>query len=426
MNNYSNIIQRTIIRVFMISWLILPGSSHAQDSIGLADLQKYSYSFDIKNGSFIGPGAELLTEAIKDVQILMLGNNSRNQMESDLDLALSAVLNENKFNHLIMEIGPASGTISNHLAKASDETIQKFKSLNQKYHFEEGELLFMPIPDFKYLGTAKLLQYVKEQNWSFSGIGVDSWTGYQMIIDELFQRLSQQKQKELNQNYKSTSKLLDQLYGGIKGQSTDDLKKLISGLKASEDFAALISAFEEIYSAKRMLESLQFSLDFWDMYGNKKYFEKNELNYKRNKVLLREALGKSNFDFEEDKLFLKMWRGHLTKGTTPNGFYGVGNTLMELAAYHEKSSLTIAVIERYTKKDNEVIDVLESDAYIFAPNKIFTPLGKKNDWILVDLRPFNKEFHWGNFIMTLDMQKMINSYDMIIIPKTDYKAVINY
>ena len=67
---------------FMISvW------ASSQDSIQTEDLAKFSYDFDIEDGVFTGTGAKILMEAVTDAHILMLGNNSRNQMESELDHA---------------------------------------------------------------------------------------------------------------------------------------------------------------------------------------------------------------------------------------------------------------------------------------------------------------------------------------------------
>jgi len=80
----------------------------AQDSITVEDLRQFSYSFDIEDGVLTGVGAGVLTRAISNAHLVMLGNNSRNQLEEDLDLALAQELEHNNFNTLVMEIGPNS------------------------------------------------------------------------------------------------------------------------------------------------------------------------------------------------------------------------------------------------------------------------------------------------------------------------------
>ena len=162
------------------------------------------------------------------------------------------------------------------------------------------------------------------------------------------------------------------------------------------------------------------------MYGNKQGYKKNKLSSQRNKVILKNELKRMNFDFDEDKLFVKMWRGHLANGVTPNGFYGVGNMLMELAAYHERSSLNIGFLNRYMSVDDEVVDALSQEGGVRPIHKPFVAQGQKDQWVLVDLRPFTETFYYDSYIQTKEMLYMMRSYDMIIIPKTDLKAKINH
>jgi len=416
---------RGIYLLILCVCFCLPNLLSSQDSIKVEDIQKFSYPFDIKDGVLVGKGAEIMNKAIADAHVVMLGNNTRNQQESDLDLALAKVLNKNAFKTMIMEIGPASGKIANRLSSNNDQTIEAFRKLNQEYYFEVDGTQFMPIPDLKYLGTSKLLQYAKEEGWSFDGIGVDSWVGYKMQVDELYHNLSTANQLEYKAVHQAVVDLLDKLYAEVKGQSYDDVLRLTEGMRSSEVFNKFIedmSAFEVNADAVRYL---QFSIDYWWMYGSKQAFKKNQLSNKRNKSLIKKAFEKVSFDFDDDKLFLKMWRGHLVNGVTPNGFYGVGNLLMELAAYHGHNSLNIGVIERYTLDGEKLIDALDDLPPYRQHHKPFISLGQKNNWVLIDLRPFNKEFHWGNYIRTLGMEWMMRRYDMILIPKTDSKAEIN-
>jgi hypothetical protein len=287
-------------------------------------------------------------------------------------------------------------------------------------------LLFTPIPDLKYTGTSKLVQYVKEQGWSIGALGVASWTGYKMIIDELYANLSVANQEVHRITYQASVDLLDSLYASMNGQAYDDLLGLTSGLKSSDGFNQFLKAMSTFAINDDLLKSLRFSIDYWWMYGKREFYKKNRLSSKRNKVLMKEAIEKVNFDFSDDKLFLKMWRDHLTNGVTPNGFYGVGNTLMSLAEYHGHHSLNIGILGRYTMEGPMLKDALEQLGQVPPIHQPFVALGEKDNWVLIDLRPFTETFFWGNYIQTLDMQKMMRGYDMIIIPKTNSKAEVNY
>lgn len=405
--------------------ICLPSLLLSQDSIGVEHIQKFSYPFDIEEGVLVGEGAEIMNKAIAQAHVVMLGNNTRNQQESDLDLALAKVLNRNAYKTMIMEIGPASARIANRLSSNNDETIAAFRNLNQQYNFVTDEGQFMPIPDFKYLGTSQLLQFTKEEGWSFDGIGVDSWVGYKMHIDELYHNLSTANQREYKAGHQAVVDLLDKLYAEVKGQSYDDVLRLTEGMRSSEVFNKFLEEMSTFKINSEAVKWLRFSIDYWWMYGSKQGFKKNELSNKRNKSLIKKALEKANFNFEDDKLFLKMWRGHLVNGVTPNGFYGVGNLLMELANYHGNNSLNIGVLDRYTLNGETLIDAMDDLPRYRQHHKPFISLGQKDNWVLIDLRPFNEEFHWGNYIRTLGMEWMMRRYDMILIPKTDTKAEVN-
>ena len=419
----SRLINKIVLLHF---YFIIPLLALSQDSIRTEDLAKFSYDFDIEDGVFTGAGAEILMEAVTGAHILMLGNNSRNQMESELDLALAPLLNKYNYNTLVMEIGSASAQVANRLSTDPTKIIEEIKKLNQSYFFEADGLLFMPIPDLKYLGTGELLRYTKDQNWSFAGIGTESWTSYKMILAELYKNLTAQEQKVTSKEYQASILLLDILYSEMSGQSNSDLLKLCEGLKKSKAFNKFLDQARKNDDNLEILESLNFSIDYWWKYGKKEFYEKNNLNFKRNKVLLKKELVALNYNFEEDKLFLKMYRDHLAKGVTPNGFYGVGNMLMELADYNGRESLTIGVLGRFTEHENGITDILENDVYVPSAHQPFIRLGQKDVWTLVDLRPFNKVFYWGNYVQTVGMQNMMRRYDLIIIPKADRKAEVNH
>ncbi len=412
-----------LIFVLLIYWI--PNVAQSQDSIKVEDLKAFSSTFDINDGALIGPGAEVLRQAVANAHVVMLGNNSRNQLESDLDLALSKVLNKNDFNTLIMETGPSCANIVDRLSSQQSKSVTAFKKLNQKYYFEAGGLLFMPIPDLKYEGTAKFTTYLKEQGWSIGGLGPDSWTSYKLLIDELYQNLSIENKQVYQKDYKASITLLDNLYTAMKGQSYDDLLGLISGIQSSLEFNKFLDDMDSIDGNTKLVTDLRYSIGYWGMYGNKKFHDKNELNARHAKQQMKAALDEFEFDFSKDKVLLKMWRGHLTNGVTPNGFYGVGNMMMELANYHGHNSLNIGILGRYTIEDGVLKDVLDKRDQVLTKHQPFIALGEKDKWVLVDLRPFNKTFHWGNYIQTLDMQNMMRRYDMIIIPKTDRKAKVN-
>ena len=63
--------------------------SQDSDSIYTKYLISFSYTFDLINGQLEGTGGEILEAAITDTDMLLLGNNTRDKMESDLSLTLA-------------------------------------------------------------------------------------------------------------------------------------------------------------------------------------------------------------------------------------------------------------------------------------------------------------------------------------------------
>lgn len=417
---------RLILAICTYVYFSFPGTLHAQDSIKIDELKKFSYTFDIVDHEFIGDGAEIIHKALANAHVTMLGNNSRDQQEETLDFALTKILNINGYKTMLMEVGPASGTIINRLSEVPSQTVEQLKKLNQKYYFKSGSAQLMPIPDLKYLRTAEMVQYIKEQSWSLTGVGTEAWTSYRMLLDEIYNNLPESKKQLLKTKYQSAAKLIDRLYSEMKGQSYEDILILTNGIRASIDFSILLDQAAEFKINKAIIESLQFSLDYWQMYGNKEFYKKNKLDAQRNKRLLKASFQNQSFDLSQDKVFVKMWRGHLTNGVTSRGFYGIGNTLMELAAYHGNNSLTIGVLGRYKMKDGVNTDILNEGGYISPLHRVFIELGQKDHWVLIDLRAFTEAFNYGNYHTTLALQTMMARFDMILIPKTDSKASLNY
>lgn len=410
--------------IFCFLLLSAPVLLFGQDTILTKDIAPYSYSFTIKNGEMKGEGASVLNTAISEAHVVMLGNNSRSKQEADLDYSLFQELDRNEFKTIVLEIGTASGEVLNRQVRKPTASVNNIKSLNQKYGWLKDGKLYAPIPELKNIAAGVLVEYASENDWLFLAMGTESWTSFKMLTDELNCNLSKSIQEHHKQLYQKSIDLIDSLYSTVSGQNYSDILNLTSALKSSKVYTDFLQAMSEYPKNKATVESIKTSIDYWWMYGNREFYKKNEWNSQHNKTQVKRALKSQDFDFNTDKLFVKMWRGHLSKAVTPNGFYGIGNMLSSLADFHGHKSLCIAVFRRYYTTENKVTDMLESNSQ--NRNKIFLSLGQQNEWTLIDLRPFNKNFYWGPYILDKAFMTMMRSYDMIIIPKTEEEAMINY
>ncbi len=409
---------------FIILFLFISFGLCSQDSIRTEDLRPFSYPFDLAKGQLSGEGAEILRTALSQSDIVMLGNNSRDKMESDLAITIAEILNDNEFKNVLIETGPYSAELAYSVGKNSSDIVNEFKSLNRAYSNVRGDLVYTPIPDFKNLEAANFAKYLIEENWNIGGFGTESWTGFKMMSDHLYKNLPPYHQETYKKLYDQSMSTLDSLYDQLTSQTNEDIFNLANGLKESKVYQEYLNSMLLFDINRDHIKSLKFSIEYWWMYGSKQFYEKNKLNSRNNKRHLKYNLEKWNFDFQKDKLLVKMWHGHLAKGKTGNGFYGIGNTLLELAEYNDRQSLAIAIFRRYYEEGEEVKDLIEESYFIHS--KELLRLGQKNNWLLIDLRPFNQVFHWGSYHIDAGLRNLMNRYDMIIIPKTDKKTDYNY
>lgn len=413
-----------VISLFLINNICF--QAIGQDSLRLADLQKFSFPFTLENGVFNGKGATVLTKAITNAHITMLGDNTRSKLESEFTDALISVLNQNKYKNIVLETGNASGAIINELVKKDSTAISAFHQLNQQYGIGKKENPLVPIPDFKTVEAGNFIQNAVDNNWTIRAIGTESWTSYKMLIDALFRNLSLTNQKVYQSLYQETVDLLNKQYSPLTKQNNEDVLAFTKNLKSSTVFNQFLGAMASFQQNKFIIEALKFSLDYWWMYGNREFFAKNKLQAQRNKRILAENLNNNSFDFKNDKLFIKMYISHLAKGTTVSGFYGVGNMLHELAEYHGHTSINIAIARRFYEENGIIKDIMATSNYKYVNFQELIPLGKKQEWILIDLRPFNQVFFWEGKRMSPAMHKIMTRYDLLIIPEKDVKGTINY
>jgi len=183
--------------------------SQDSDSIYTKYLISFSYTFDLINGQLEGTGGEILEAAITDTDMLLLGNNTRDKMESDLSLTLAQLLNNNGYKHLLMETGPESANQVIKTSQTSDLTTITFKKLNRQYGFQRKDLVYTPIPDFKNIEAAEFIDFLHEENWSIGGFGTESWTSYKMLSDAMYHRIPPHNQDAYKDLYVQSMTLLD-------------------------------------------------------------------------------------------------------------------------------------------------------------------------------------------------------------------------
>ena len=398
----------------------------AQDSLSLEVMKSSAYNFDIVNGQLSGEGAAVLNEAIANAHVTMIGNTHNSQLDIDFTNALFSILNSNDYNKMVLEIGGISGPIINKLIQ-KPEIVKELTNLNKKYFWQRNDNVMTPITNLSYKGSAKLIKKVAENDWSFFAAGIESWASYKMLVDELFINLPKNEQKDYVEIHKKTMTFLDDSYKEVSAINIENLVRFMAALKTSETFISFFDQMDEYEGNKELIYHFRKSIDYWGYYAEGNAFAKNEISIKESSIRLAKSLKANNIDFEKDKFFIKMSIPHLSKGIAPNGFYGVGSMMAEITKFHSNNtSLSIGVIPRYYERDGVIEDYLESDLYFLGLFKEIIPLGKKEDWVLLDLRSFNEKYIYSRTNVSRALRLVIERYDFIVIPKTDRKPVVNY
>ena len=418
--------KKSIILLLITCFFNLSQNAYAQDSITVQDLEQFSYTFSIENDGFNGKGGEILSKAITNAHITMLGEDAGSKLEHHFANALINELDQNNYKTMVLETGGGGGQLINKMAKNSELTSQNIKALNQKYLLEKKAGTFVPILELRNIEAIQSIENANNRGWSFLSVGEEPWTSYKMLADDLYDNLLPNNKQTYQNLYEETIAFLDQQYEAIEAHNSPEVNKLMTQLTSAKCFNEFLDKMTICEGNRETVKAIQSSIEYWSMYGNQQYYEKNIWSAKKDKKKLAEDLKNKNFDFKKDKLFVKMYRNHLAKSMAVSGAFGVGNMLLELANYHGKESLSIGFVRRFYQDGEAIKDLSQATDGFNKKFKELVQIGKKEEWVLVDLRPFVKEFYYGNYIITDGLYRMFTRYDMLVIPKLDSKATANY
>lgn len=418
--------KKLIIILLTTFFFSLQQNTFGQDAITLQDLEQFSYTFSIGENGFHGEGGEILSKALANSHITMLGEDVGSKLEHSFTNALIKELDQNNYKKMVLETGGGSGQLINKMARNAELTSQNIKALNRKYLLEKKGRTFIPILELRTVEAIQSIERANNLGWSFLSVGVEPWTSYKMLAADLYDNLLPKNKQTYQKLYEETIAFIDQQYEAINAHNSDEVFQLISQIKSNKGFNEFLGKMTICEGNQKTVKAIQNSIEYWWMYGNKEYYKKNIWSSKQDKMKLAEDLRKHNFDFKKDKLFVKMYRNHLAKSMAVSGAFGVGNMLHEMADYHGNKSLAIGFVRRFYEEGEEVKDFSQATDGFNKRYKELVQLGKKEEWVLVDLRPFVKEFYYGNYIQSDGLYKMFTRYDMLVIPKTDSKATVNY
>jgi len=411
---YSLILLQTIVFLFA-------AEIKSQDSLTIDQLQPITYTFKIENGVLSGKGANFIKKELSNAQFTMLGEYHDSKRISEFTEALIPFLDSCGYKTLVTEVGPISGQILNTLDGNIKEELH---SLLNRYKVEEENDINPPFPFFEHVEDAAFLSKAKDQNWTILGIDQEYVFCHQLLIDQMYQNLNINQKKSINNLYEN---VLDSIESynqlEIKG-----LQKLSISIKESEIIRDFINQASINEINRDIADAFYASNHIYWLYANRQWYENNATRISYMKSQLRKQLEEHNFDIRRDKLLVKMGSYHLSRGFSPLALHEVGNTLSELASYHGNESLNIAFSLRYYNENGIIQDILDSDAEYRLRLKDLLKMGKKDEWVVIDLRPMIKGHFYGpvKFKFNKYVEDLVKRYDLLVIPMTDEDPTRNY
>ncbi|MEM9886295.1 MAG: hypothetical protein AAF849_10405 [Bacteroidota bacterium] len=395
-----------------------------KDSLKIEDFQPHTYYFTIEGGQFKGDGKSFLEAEAAKHQYVLLGEYHGSAQISKFTESLIPVLAKNNFNTFALEVGPISGQILAELSKNADATTRRLHDFNSQYYVDEEGDYYNAIPFFRHKEDANFLSKAAEYDWNLLGLDQEFIFGYFPLIDRIFSNLNQQQKKQIQAQYLEVKDSLNAYYA-LESSGEGDLATLVYQSKLIEDFLQKTSTRNTENQA--IADAIRATTEIYYYNSTRKYLKCNSTRIDYMKQNLRKGLERINFDIRKDKMLLKMGGIHTARGFSWLALYEIGNTLNELANYHGNTTLHISFNSRYWEEDGKIVDGLaDKEGYTYR-YKDFLQMAKKDQWVILDLRPMKyKMFYSRNFLVSDLVKDVFEQHDLIILAPTEREATNNF
>ena len=397
-------------------------SCYAQDSLTVAQLEPFTYSFTIENGQFTGEGKAFLEEEIANAQFTMIGEYHGSKRISEFTNAVIPILDRLGCKTMALEVGPVTGAYLNGL---TGDVEAQLKRVHETYLTRDDDgYINTPFPFFDYKEDAQFLQLAKTMKWNVFGIDQEFYDGYVMLIDKMYKQLTEENQKEYKNLYEQARAALQQFYKDDQA----DKQNLHVSISKSESFTTFLKAMSTAPENLEIIEALKQSSAIYLLYEKRQWYANNATRITYMKSQLRKGLTDLNFDLSKDRMLIKMGGYHLSKGFSPLSLYEVGNTLNEIAEYHGNTALNIGFMSRFEMDGEALKDYSQSDNRYFKNFKDLLQMGQKDEWVVIDLRRLIKGYFYypKRYNLNEKIAELVQRYDLLVIPKTEIEGTLIY
>ncbi|MEM0991945.1 MAG: hypothetical protein AAGI49_02870 [Bacteroidota bacterium] len=411
--------------LLMILFLCLNLSAQKKrDSIKMEDLKPYTYHFDVVDGKITGDAKAFFEKEVALHQYVLLGEYHGSYRISEFTNALIPMLAAEDFNTFALEVGPISGKILAEFAEDAQSTTKQLHDFNSQYYVDEEGDYYCAIPFFEHQEDAQFLAQAATHNWNLLGLDQEFIYGYEPLIDRMYQNISTANQAKHSAFYKEVKDSL-MAYYELEKSGDQDLAVLMHNSPLMKRYLATFSPLHSENTA--IADAIVATTQIYYYNATRRYLDCNSTRIEYMKKNLRAGFERINFDLAKDKMLLKMGGIHTARGFSWLSLYEIGNTLNELANFHDNTSLHLSFQSRFYEEDGKMVDALDNPKSYGSRYKDFLQMAKSDQWTIIDLRPLKSKYFYARKYLTSDLIKdVFEQHDVIIVPKKDVEPSLNF
>jgi len=375
--------------------------TYAQDTLTAEDLKPYAYTFRLANGKITGEGAGVWKKIIRQNHFLL------------------PELADADFNYFALEVGPNAADKLEQLSTPPQNTLNQIRNFTRKY--ANKTFFKLPINFFYGYEDAAFLQKASEEDFDLWGLDQELYNSVEFLLDELLTLA------EGSDDYRRIKKLHRRAVNRYKWLNLkDDLKKRFRRnceMLKDEKINAFLDVFPKDHAdAQKIIRAFRVS---WQVYCDNEQRNYKKANQSRADYMKENFQKGFNRAFTEEaqpRVFAKMGDLHLSSGITQLGVDDIGKYMFELAEKKGLKATNIRHIRRYYQSKNKMTDYLDGSVDWIHFWRPYVELGKKDEWVIIDLRPFRKPLAKGQLKMKEWNAYDIQHYDFMLISPEDRRV----
>lgn len=368
------------------------------------DVEKVVTYFQVENAQLKGDGAKILEHYISNSKFFVLGENHNSHHISKLTESLVPLLDKSGYKVAAFEVGPLSAKKLKELSKVPDSTEARLKVFNRKYFTPSMKM--SAIPMFNAIVDAAFLKAFAEKKMEIWGIDQEFFFSVLFLAEDLVESKSDdpnyEKIKAAWVKAKITTEaLFDKMPNGVltKVFTHPDFQEFEKMFDSNDLYAQEV--FKRLHETKDIYQSHhKYRVDYI-----RSHFLKNYLSYEK--------------EHQEARYFIKIGSYHASMTSRSMGYFDVGSLTQEIANT-ENARSTNVIIPRAKHDGKDYIHETPSLLNFY----------KKDSWAIINLEKLRKDLKANKFQIithpdTRELNRIINGFDLLLIPPQDKTPVDN-